>query len=143
MPHSPFFQYLSISAVLYSTRSRCPVLRWAPFGLPQDKQKLTAGKALIKYFCSPCKPTKTNGGRKWNLPQHDPDRWKLFKEYNAQDVEAEYAILQRLKSFPMPEIEWDRWRDSVSMNAYGVRVADRVIGGALYPSGGWRLPRSE
>lgn len=100
-------------------------------GLPQDKQKLTAGKALIKYFCSPCKPTKTNGGRKWNLPQHDPDRWKLFKEYNAQDVEAEYAILQRLKSFPMPEIEWDRWRDSVSMNAYGVRVSDRVIGGAL------------
>lgn len=100
-------------------------------GLPQDKQKLTSGKALIKYFCSPCKPTKSNGGRKWNLPIHDPDRWTLFKEYNMQDVEAEYAILQRLKSFPVPDIEWNRWRDSVLMNAYGVKVDTRVIAGAL------------
>ena len=52
-------------------------------GLPQSKKKLTSGKALIKYFCSPCKPTKSNGGRKWNLPVHDPDRWELFKKYNA------------------------------------------------------------
>lgn len=100
-------------------------------GLPQDKQKLTSGRALIKYFCSPCKPTKSNGGRKWNLPAHDPERWELFKEYNMQDVEAEYHILQRLKSFPLPELEWSRWRDSVRMNTYGVKVDSRVIAGAL------------
>ena len=100
-------------------------------GLPQEKQKLTTGKALIRYFCNPCKPTKKNGGRKWNLPEHDPDRWDLFREYNAQDVEAEYSILQRLKAFPVPEREWKLWRMDVEMNALGVRVDTDVINGAL------------
>ena len=58
-------------------------------GLPEDKQKLNTGKALIRYFCVPCKPTKSNGGRTRNYPHHDPDKWALFKEYNAQDVVTE------------------------------------------------------
>lgn len=61
-------------------------------GLPQDKQKLATGKALIRYFCVPCKPTRSNGNRTWNQPWHDPEKWKLFKEYCRQDVVTEHAI---------------------------------------------------
>ena len=74
-------------------------------GLPRDKQKLTTGRALIRYFCVPCKPTKTNGGRTWNQPWHDTDKWNLFKEYCKQDVVTEREILKRLDLFPMPEEE--------------------------------------
>jgi DNA polymerase len=101
-------------------------------GLPQDKQKLTVGKALIKYFYLPCKPTKTNGGRTWNLPHHDPDKWNLFKEYCIQDVVTEREILSRLNLFPMPENEQKLWELDVLMNAYGVRVDKELIEGALY-----------
>lgn len=101
-------------------------------GLPQDKQKLTVGKALIRYFCVPCKPTKANGGRKWNLPQHDPDKWELFKEYCRQDVVTEREILRRLNLFPMPEQEEKLWQMDVLMNAYGVRVDTSLVEGALY-----------
>jgi len=100
-------------------------------GLSQDKQKLTVGKALIRYFCVPCKPTKSNGGRSWNLPHHDMDRWNLFKEYCAQDVVTEAAILDRLNLFPVPEEEERQWQMDVLMNAYGVKVDTRVIDGAL------------
>ena len=101
-------------------------------GLPQDKQKLTVGKALIRYFCVPCKPTKSNGGRSWNLPQHDPDKWKLFKEYCMQDVITENEILRRLSQFPMPAEEQRQWEMCTRMNAYGVRVDSKLIDGALY-----------
>ena len=74
-------------------------------GLPQDKQKLAVGKTLIRYFCVPCKPTRTNGGRTWNQPWHDADKWALFKEYCKQDVVTEHEILKRLDLFPMPEEE--------------------------------------
>ena len=104
-------------------------------GLPQDKQKLTVGKALIRYFCVPCKPTKTNGGRTWNQPGHDPDKWELFKEYCRQDVVTEREILKRLDRFPMPEEEERLWQLDVSMNAYGVRVDTKLIEGALYIDG--------
>ncbi|MGL5435240.1 MAG: hypothetical protein ACRDBO_07545, partial [Lachnospiraceae bacterium] len=100
-------------------------------GLPQDKQKLTVGKALIRYFCIPCKPTKTNGGRTWNLPHHDMDRWNLFKDYCVQDVVTEAEILKRLMLFPVPEAEEYQWQMDVRMNAYGVKVDRRVIDGAL------------
>ena len=100
-------------------------------GLPQDKQKLSVGKALIRYFCVPCKPTKRNGGRTWNLPQHAPEKWELFKEYNRQDVVTEYEILQRLKLFPMPEGEEHLWRMTTEMNTLGVRVDADLIEGAL------------
>ena len=100
-------------------------------GLPQEKQKLATGKALIKYFCTPCKPTKANGGRTWNLPEHAPEKWELFKEYCGQDVVTEKAILRRLEMFPMPEEEERLWQMDVRMNAYGVRVDTGLIGGAL------------
>ena len=100
-------------------------------GLPQEKQKLATGKALIKYFCTPCKPTKANGGRIWNLPEHAPEKWELFKEYCGQDVVTEKAILRRLEMFPMPEEEEKLWQMDVRMNAYGVRVDTGLIGGAL------------
>lgn len=71
-------------------------------GLPEDKRKLATGKALIRYFCVPCAPTKSNGGRTRNLPQHDPVKWRLFKEYCAQDVVTEMEIERRLSAFPVP-----------------------------------------
>ena len=101
-------------------------------GLPQDKQKLAAGKALIRYFCVPCRPTKTNGNRTWNQPWHAKEKWELFKEYNRQDVVTERAILNRLEQFPMPEAEQKQWQMDVLMNAFGVRVDTELIEGALY-----------
>lgn len=100
-------------------------------GLPQDKQKLTAGKALIRYFCVPCKPSKSNGGRAWNLPRHAPEKWSLFKDYCRQDVVTESEILRRLSQFPMPEEEERLWQMDVRMNAFGVRVDAELIQGAL------------
>lgn len=100
-------------------------------GLPQDKQKLAVGKALIRYFCTPCKPTKSNGGRGWNLPKHAPEKWELFKDYCKQDVVTEKEILRRLELFPMPEEEEKLWQMDVRMNAYGVRVDRGLIAGAL------------
>lgn len=100
-------------------------------GLPQEKQKLAVGKALIRYFCTPCRPTKANGGGTWNLPEHAPEKWELFKEYCGQDVVTEKAIMRRLEQFPMPEEEERLWQMDVRMNAYGVRVDTGLIGGAL------------
>lgn len=100
-------------------------------GLPQDKQKLSTGKALIRYFCTPCKPTKSNGGRSWNLPKHAPEKWELFREYCKQDVVTENEILKRLQAFPVPEEEQRLWRMDILMNAYGVRVDTDLIAGAL------------
>lgn len=104
----------------------------AAIGLPQEKKKLTTGRALIKYFCTPCKPTKTNGGRRWNLPQHAPEKWELFKEYCRQDVVTERAILDRLRLFPVPEEEEKLWQKDVLMNACGVNADEKMINGALY-----------
>ena len=100
-------------------------------GLPQDKQKLTTGKALIRYFCVPCKPTKSNGNRTWNLPRHAPEKWELFKGYCKQDVVTEHAILKRLNYFPVPEEEQELWQQDIRMNAFGVRVDSKLIEGAL------------
>lgn len=100
-------------------------------GLSQDKQKLTVGKALIRYFCVPCRPTKANGGREWNEPWHAPEKWRLFKEYCGQDVMTEKEIQRRLELFPMPREEWEQWWMDVRMNAYGVRVDRELIEGVL------------
>lgn len=100
-------------------------------GLPEDKRKLSIGKALIRYFCTPCTPTKANGGRRWNLPKHAPEKWELFKDYCVQDVVTEKEILNRLEFFPMPEEEERLWQMDVLMNAYGVRVDRDLIRGAL------------
>lgn len=72
-----------------------------------EKQKLTEGKDLIRYFCVPCSPTKTNGGRTRNLPVHDMEKWNRFKAYNIRDVEAEMRIQERLVKFPVPDSVWD------------------------------------
>ena len=104
-------------------------------GLPQDKQKLSVGKALIRYFCTPCKPTKGNGGRRWNEPRHAPEKWELFKEYCKQDVVTEREILKRLSLFPVPEEEEELWRMDVRMNAYGVKADRDLVRGALRVDG--------
>lgn len=101
-------------------------------GLPQDKQKLSIGKALIRYFCVPCKPSKINEGGRWNLPRHAPEKWKLFKEYCKQDVITEHEIWKRLRLFPVPDEEEHLWQLDILMNAFGVRVDTSLIDGALY-----------
>lgn len=101
-------------------------------GLPQDKQKLTTGKALIRYFCVPCKPSKSNGGRTRNLPKHDLDKWRLFKEYCVQDVVTEMEIEKRLSSFPVPKSEQEQWQMDIKMNAFGINLDKDLIDGALY-----------
>ncbi len=100
-------------------------------GLSEDKKKMSVGKALIRYFCVPQRATKKNGGRKYNDPKHDPEKWALFKEYCLQDVETEWQIETRLSLYPVPESEWHQWRMDVLMNAYGVRADVPVIKGAL------------
>lgn len=104
----------------------------AALGLPQDKQKATTGDALIRYFCVPCKPTKANGGRRRNLPHHEPKRWRLFKEYCRQDVVTEMAVESRLRNFPVPAGEEQLWRIDLGINAGGVRADRELIEGALY-----------
>lgn len=100
-------------------------------GLPEDKQKLNTGKALIRYFCVPCKATKANGGRTRNRPQHDPDKWKLFKEYNAQDVVTEMEIAKRLAAFPVPDFVQKQWETDLKINSRGVAVDMDFTHGAL------------
>lgn len=100
-------------------------------GLPEDKQKLNSGKALIRYFCVPCRPTKTNGGRTRNLPHHDPEKWALFKEYNRQDVVTEMEIEKRLSAFPVPDFVQKEWETDLRINARGVMVDMNLVTGAL------------
>lgn len=100
-------------------------------GIPEDKQKLNTGKALIRYFCGPCKPTKANGGRTRNYPHHDPDKWALFKEYNGQDVEAEMEIERFLSTFPVPDDVQKQWETDLLINARGVAVDMDFVHGAL------------
>lgn len=98
---------------------------------PEDALKMKEGKALITYFCKPCKPTKRNGGRTRNLPQHDPDKWKLFCKYNGMDVIAERANDRKLAPWPVPESIMQQWREDVEMNARGVAVDMELVEGAL------------
>ncbi len=100
-------------------------------GLPQDKQKLSAGKALIKYFCTPCASTKSNGGRTRNKPHHDYGKWQLFKEYNAQDVVTEMEIERRLSGFSVPDALQDQWVTDQVINCRGVAVDQALVEGAL------------
>ena len=101
-------------------------------GIESDKQKLNSGKALIRYFCVPCRPTKTNGGRTRNFPQHDPERWRLFREYCAQDVVTEMAIANKLAAFPMPDHIQREWETDVRINARGVAVDMNLVKAALH-----------
>lgn len=100
-------------------------------GLPEDKRKLNTGKALIRYFCVPCKPTKTNGGRTRNLPHHDPQRWELFKEYCRGDVTTEMAIDTSLSDIIVPDFVQKEWETDLIINARGVAVDMDMVHGAL------------
>lgn len=111
----------------------CSMVWAATLGLPMslenvgavlglEKQKLTEGKELIRYFCVPCKPTKANGGRVRNLPEHDMEKWQRFKAYNLRDVEAEMQIQQRLAKFPAPDFVWEEYRQDQEINDRGIGV---------------------
>lgn len=100
-------------------------------GLPEDKQKLATGKALIRYFSCPVKATKTNGGRTRNLPHHDPEKWDLYKEYNRMDVVAETNIYMKLRGIPVPDFIWEQWFTDLKINSRGVYVDTDLVYGAL------------
>lgn len=96
-----------------------------------EKQKLTEGKELIKYFCQPCLPTKANGQRTRNRPFHAPDKWELFKRYNARDVEAEMGIQQKLSKFPVPPQVWEEYDIDQEINDRGVRIDMKLVEQAI------------
>lgn len=99
--------------------------------LKLDKQKLTEGKDLIKYFCSPCAATKSNGGRTRNLPKDAPEKWELFKSYNKRDVEVEMAIQESLSKFPVPEEVWTEYHLDQEINDRGVRLDLDLVDSAI------------
>lgn len=120
----------------------CSMIWAATMGLPLslegvgavlglEKQKLTEGKALIKYFCQPCTPTKSNGQRTRNKPSHAPDKWDAFKKYNLRDVETEMGIQQRLAKFPVPQMVWKEYHQSEEINDTGVRLDMELVAQAI------------
>ena len=121
---------------------RCTMVWAAYMGLPLslqgvgavlrlDKQKMTEGKDLVRYFCSPCSPTKSNGGRTRNLPKNAPEKWSLFKSYNLRDVETEMGIQQKLSKFPVPEFVWDEYHLDQKINDRGVRLDNLLVDTAI------------
>lgn len=96
-----------------------------------EKQKLTEGRDLIRYFCQPCSPTKANGERTRNLPAHAPDKWERFKQYNARDVEAEMSIQKKLAKFPVPESVWEEYHIDQEINDRGVRLDMELVSQAI------------
>ena len=96
-----------------------------------EEQKLKEGKDLIKYFCCPCKPTKSNGGRTWNLPHHAPEKWALFKKYNERDVQVEMQIQERLKNYPVPDFVWDEYHLDQQINDRGIMIDQEMVREAL------------
>lgn len=116
---------------------RCSLVWGAYMGLPLslegigkvlklENQKMAEGKALIRYFCVPCKPTKANGGRMRNLPEHDPVKWSTFIAYNKRDVETEMAIQQKLSKFPVPNFLWAEYHLDQEINDRGIQL-DMVL----------------
>lgn len=96
-----------------------------------EKQKLTEGKDLIRYFCVPCKPTKANGGRTRNRPEHDPEKWERFKAYNLRDVETEMQIQKRLSKFPVPDAIWEEYHLDQEINDRGIGVDMELVRQAI------------
>ena len=136
IPEDPASKYLDPSSW------KCTMIWSAYMGLPlslegvgavlklQD-QKLKEGKDLIRYFCKPCKPAKANGGRTRNLPQHDSEKWILFKEYNHRDVEVEIAIKQKLARFPVPDFVWDEYHLDQEINDRGIMIDPEFVSNAI------------
>ena len=121
---------------------RCTMVWAAYMGLPLslaavgsvlglEEQKMSEGKSLIRYFCTPCTATKTNGGRVRNLPSHAPDKWAMFKAYNKRDVEVEMAIQHRLAKFPVPDFLWDEYHLDQEINDRGIRIDMELVDNAI------------
>lgn len=121
---------------------RCTMIWSAYMGLPLSlegvgavlglkEQKMKEGKDLIRYFCVPCKPTKTNGGRARNLPAHAPDKWETFKSYNKRDVEVEMGIKEKLNKFPVPDFVWDEYHLDQAINDRGILVDMQLVENAI------------
>lgn len=136
IPEDPASKYLDPESW------KCSMIWSAYMGLPlslegvgavlklQD-QKLKEGKDLIRYFCTPCKPTKSNGGRTRNLPPHDGEKWIRFKEYNCRDVEVEMAIKKRLAKYPVPDFIWDEYHLDQEINDRGIMLDKQVVENAI------------
>lgn len=130
----PGWLYQWRDTMLHSLYCGCPASLGASgkaLGLPEDKQKLAIGAGLIRYFCKPCKPSKTNGQRTRNLPAHEPEKWELFKQYNAQDVVTEMEIDRRLSPFVVPDFVQKQWQTDLTIAARGVAVDIKLVDGAL------------
>lgn len=121
---------------------KCSMIWSAYMGLPLslagigtvlglEEQKLKEGKDLIRYFCVPCKPTKVNGGRTRNLPEHDMEKWNLFKFYNKRDVEVEMSIQGRLKKYPVPDFVWEEYHLDQEINDRGIALDMQVVDNAI------------
>lgn len=132
----------SVGDYLDPSSWRCSCVWSAYMGLPLslagagavlglEEQKLKEGKDLIRYFCMPCKPTKINGGRKRNLPQHDIEKWKLFVSYNKRDVEVEMAIQGKLANFPVPDFVWEEYCLDQEINDRGIALDMEVVTNAI------------
>lgn len=106
----------------------------AALRLPDELLKLSIGKALIRYFCVPCKPTKANGGRQRNYFYHDDEKWRQFKKYCAQDVVTEMEIEKRLSAFPVPDWLQKQWETDLIINRRGVSVDMEFVSGAIQMS---------
>jgi len=131
-----------IGAYLSPASWKCSMVWAATMGLPLslegvgsvlklDKQKLTEGKDLIKYFCQPCAPTKSNGQRTRNYPYHAPDKWSMFKKYNARDVETEMSIQEKLAKFQVPDSVWDEYHLDQEINDRGVSLDMTLVQEAI------------
>lgn len=136
IPEDPAAQYLNPKSW------KCTMIWSAYMGLPLSlesvgavlklqNQKLKEGKDLIRYFCTPCRPTKANGGRTRNLPQHDSEKWMRFKEYNLRDVEVEMAIQKRLAKYPVPDFIWDEYHLDQEINDRGIALDMNVVRNAI------------
>ena len=121
---------------------RCSMIWAAYMGLPLsldsvgevlklENRKMREGKDLVRYFCTPCKPTKSNGGRTRNMPEHAPDKWAVFKEYNRRDVEVEMQIQEKLHRFPVPEHVWDEYHLDQQINDRGIQLDMEVVRNAI------------
>ena len=136
IPEDPAGQYLNPESW------KCTMIWSAYMGLPlslegvgavlkHQNQKLKEGKDLIRYFCTPCKPTKANGGRTRNLPQHDSEKWMRFKKYNLRDVEVEMAVKKRLAKYPVPDFIWDEYHLDQEINDRGIALDMNVVRNAI------------
>lgn len=145
--HNALFEFTSLEVHLFEeldlAQWRCTMIMAYQQGLPGsldqvgnilklDKQKLSIGKQLITYFCKPCKPTNANGGRTRNLPEHDPDKWEAFKDYNIRDVEAEQQIYTKLADFSQPKFENELFQTDYRINNRGILIDHEFVESAIY-----------